>query len=217
MVAQIPSDTHAINDTGHTTDHNNATDVLVLITGTAAGGTPTVQGTMNNLAGGVTAQRFLRGNGTNVVLDKIYRSDIQNCQAASAGFTPASPASTTSTSMVMMGLAMAYTPTQSGIVVVHVTGTGATATSSVGFNVGVRYGTGTAPAHGAAVTGTTAGQDITDHGSGAGSQVGFAFVARLSGLTANTAYWFDLALSTTNASDAASLASIMAVIEEKLA
>lgn len=215
MTAQLPSDTHAINDTGHVTDHNNIVDVLTLLTGTAAGGTPTAQGILDNIAGGITNAHYLRANGTHVILDSLKVNDIGNLLANSAGFTPANPASTTSTTLVMMGLgaSVTYHPIGTGIVTVQVAGTGATASAGVGFNVGIRYNTGTAPAHGAAVTGTTAGADITDHGSGT-SQVGWASCARLA-LTAGSTYWFDIALSTSNAADAASVSSVMFVIQEQ--
>lgn len=130
---------------------------------------------------------------------------------ANVSSTPADPASTVSTTLVMMGLgsSWAITPASSGKVLVNVTGGVTTATAVVNFFYTGRFGTGTAPLNGAAVSGTRFGavEDAISAASAAGVYLPFAFTALVT-LTPGTAYWFDLALSTTNAADAASFRAL---------
>lgn len=124
---------------------------------------------------------------------------------------PNNPTATTSATLVMMGLGSGatITPASGGKVLVIVNGEVTTATGAVSCSVGARYGTSTAPTNGAAVTGTAFGAkaDYTTTAAGAAVPVPFAFSEILT-LTVGTAYWFDLALSTTNASDAASVTNL---------
>lgn len=140
---------------------------------------------------------------------------IVGSPAAAANTKPANPASTVSTTLVMMGCAVAYTPASSGKVAVTVTGQATTATAAVSLTLGGRYGTGGAPANGAAVTGTRFGAAadyaVTPPGIGVG--VPFCLTDVLA-LTPGTAYWLDLALSTSAAADAASLSNLSVTISE---
>lgn len=121
-----------------------------------------------------------------------------NIAPARASFAPASPTGTTSSSKVMMGLGSgaAFTPQGSGQVMAIFTGAFRNTGSTGAGTVGGRYGTGTAPANAAAGTGTQWGgnADQTLLCAGTSGGVGFTLVAILS-LTAGTAYWFDLAVS----------------------
>jgi hypothetical protein len=136
---------------------------------------------------------------------------------------PTAPASTVSTTLVMMGLgtnatgtAWAYTPTGSGNVLVTVTGYAQTATAAATMGVGARYGTGTAPANGTGVTGTRFGAagDPSVKPVSNGIPVAFSFTDLLA-LTPGTTYWFDLALDTSSAADAASLADVAITLAEQ--
>ena len=145
---------------------------------------------------------------------KLAISDLQTfikAGPASASATPANPTATASTSLKMMGLgsSCALTPGSSGTVLVTVTGEVTTATAVVTATWGGRYGTGAAPANGAAVSGTRFGAaaDLSTQAQAAGAGVPFALTALLS-LTPGTAYWFDIALDTANASDSASVTNI---------
>jgi trimeric autotransporter adhesin len=138
-------------------------------------------------------------------------------QTAPARFSPANPTGTTSTTQVMMGFGAtcAFTPTGSGLVLVTICGTSKTTVAQQPVTTGARYGTSTAPTNGAAVTGTRFGpaSDVAVSGSGAGAFCGFAITDVLT-LTPATAYWFDLAIQTGNASDTASVAAVtMTMIE----
>jgi hypothetical protein len=134
-------------------------------------------------------------------------------QAAPAGFTPANPTATASTTLVMMGLGStcAYTPTGSGLVLVNVTGYGFINTTLTFMTVGARYGTGTAPVNGAAVSGTRFGAvgdpQIRGNNTGTNNSTAFAFTALLT-LTPSTAYWFDIAAATNNAADTAQIQNV---------
>lgn len=124
---------------------------------------------------------------------------------------PNDPAGTTSATLVMMGLGSAWTitPTSTGKTLVIVTGEVTTAVGAVAATVGGRYGTGAAPANAAAVSGTAFGgkADFTTTTAGAGVKAPFA-VQEILTLTVGTAYWFDLALATANASDAGSVSNL---------
>jgi hypothetical protein len=144
---------------------------------------------------------------------------VGNAQAAPVGFTPSNPASTNSTSLAMMGIGSKckYTPTGSGQVLVNVTGAYYTETAAANITLGGRYGTGTAPLHGAAVTGTryggSADQIFKQSPLSDPTVVPFALTALLA-LTENAAYWFDLALSTSLSSGVASIQNISMTLAE---
>jgi hypothetical protein len=133
--------------------------------------------------------------------------------AASLGASPAAPASTTSTTLVMAGLAETITPANTGKVLVILSGSATNSTTGINGTVGARYGTGTPPANGAAVTGTRFG-GVADQGVHNGSvSAGSAFIfQQVLTLTANTTYWFDLCQST--ASNTASLPAVAVSLVE---
>lgn len=113
---------------------------------------------------------------------------------------PSAPTATASTTLVMGGLGatLAITPTSSGIVNVEIVGQMFTTTAGVQCSVAGRYGTGTAPANGVAVTGTAWGSNgtfiMTPPSTAAGVPFCFADIVTI---TPGTAYWFDLTFSTT--------------------
>jgi hypothetical protein len=61
----------------------------------------------------------------------------------------------------------------------------------------LRYGTGAAPAKGAAVTGTQIGAIVTSTPAD-GEFRPFSFIGQATGLVIGTAYWFDLTISATS-------------------
>lgn len=154
-----------------------------------------------------TSDTSMAPTGTN---KKVALSDLKTFVKSgptSVGSTPGAPATTVSLTLVMMGLgsSWALTPGSSGKVLVNVSGLVSTSTTAVSATYGGRFGTGTAPVNGAAVTGTRFGTAndiallpvITANGG-----TPFSLTALLT-LTPATAYWFDLALLTSNASNAA--------------
>jgi hypothetical protein len=137
-----------------------------------------------------------------------------------AGFKPSDPASTVSTTLVTMGLGStcAFTPGATGKVLVTVAGVFTTATGSVNMTIAGRYGTGTAPANGAADTGTAFGSSAAPsfHPPGTAVNGAFTVTGLITGLTVGTAYWLDLSVKTSNASDAASVSNLSVTVVELL-
>jgi len=161
---------------------------------------------------------FFASNGS-TVLAKINSAGVYiGPQAATVSYKPSNPTATTSLSVVCMGIGSTctYTPLATGKVLVTVCGSWLTATATVQGGIGARYGTGTAPANGAADTGTAWGTNAATENiraAGTGGGLPFAFTELLS-LTANTAYWFDLVTGTTNAADAATITNIVMTLQE---
>ena len=138
--------------------------------------------------------------------------------AAPASFTPANPASTTSVSAVMMGLGSTclFTPASTGNVLVTVAGTQGIATGTpIAVLIGGRYGTGSAPAHGAAASGTRFGwsADVAFGPNAATAYTGFAVTDAITGLAPGTAYWFDLAV-TSDGTNTAQLRGVTMTLAE---
>ena len=132
-------------------------------------------------------------------------------------FNPANPASTVSTAQVMAGLGstITFTPASTGKVLARISGLGETATAVSGYQIQGRYGTGVAPANGAAATGTAFAQGIlTLRPAVANGNITWEAVGGITGLTVGTAYWFDVAYDTLTAADALSISNIVATVQE---
>jgi hypothetical protein len=116
---------------------------------------------------------------------------------ASLQAAPTNPTSTTSTTGVMMGLGstIKLTPTKTGRFLVMIEGQGNVSVATASFTVGLRYGTGSAPANAAALTGTLIGQTIPGWSDVVNSNTPFALGGVVTGLTVGTQYWFDLSLA----------------------
>jgi hypothetical protein len=119
-----------------------------------------------------------------------------------AGTNPTAPGSTTVT-MAGMGASPAlctFTPVRSGRVMLMFTGNitiGTSAIAGSGIQTGLYYGTGAAPANGAAVTGTSLtnlviGSISNANGSAQTDVRPFHICAFLTGLSVGTTYWADL-------------------------
>jgi hypothetical protein len=142
-------------------------------------------------------------------------TDTFASNAVSFTSTPADPAATVSTTQVMMGLGSVWqlTPASSGKVLVVVEGLATTATAVADLAYSGRFGTPAsgAPANGAAVVGTIfgtrAGVTSTIRPALVSIGVPFTLTAVLS-LVKGTSYWFDIALNTGNAADAASVTNM---------
>jgi hypothetical protein len=128
------------------------------------------------------------------------------------------PTGTSNTTGVMMGLAGSITTgaSTSGIVQVIISGAVTNNTASSGWKYQIRYGTGTAPTNGAALTGTTAGY-LTAGTLGTGTNkaiMPFCIVAKIPSLSASTTYWIDLSLAA-GFSGTATLTDVCINAEEK--
>ncbi|MFN8210522.1 MAG: hypothetical protein U0T33_06100 [Bacteroidales bacterium] len=129
-----------------------------------------------------TAGNILRSNGTNIVSSAINQLQVDPADPTGAG-----------TGGAMMGLAVSFTPSSSGKVMIIVSGDIDNNTSNSGGQTQIRYGTGSAPANGNALTGTTAGGlvKLTSVAAAGNRRYPFSSNAIVS-LTPGTTYWFDL-------------------------
>jgi len=116
---------------------------------------------------------------------------------ASVDVIAASPTGTTSATPVMMGLAALITPTSSGRVLVLFSGHESVSMANKVLTTTIQWGTGTAPANGAALTGTQAGGTSVLTLQTASSDVTVAIEAIIPSLQAGVTYWFDVTLATT--------------------
>ena len=117
--------------------------------------------------------------------------------ATTANYLQAAPipgAAQTGSVMDGLGSSMIFTPSKNGVVLIIISGNYANSSNSAIASIQIRYGTGTPPAVGAAVTGTAVGsayriQSVTTITS-------FTTVSIAAGLTLGTPYWFDFGQTT---------------------
>src|SRR6185295_1321536 len=145
---------------------------------------------VSSIAGNTGAFTLTTGitNSTNAIKLALNNVTLQT--------TSASPTGTTGTAMMGLGSTCTLTPAYSTRIylVFH----GDCQNSSVAFvDVQARYGTGAAPANGAAATGTTLGGLIRYNPTTAANAVPFTVGGVITGLTPGTAYWFDICLAVT--------------------
>ena len=122
-----------------------------------------------------------------------YQLDQQNTLKATYQGTPADPTSTTNTTGVMMGLAGSITPTVTGKLLITISGDMKNGSNNGNSVTHIRYGTGTAPANGNALTGTVGGSLINMTAAAANQRVPFSCNVIVT-LTVGTTYWIDLGL-----------------------
>jgi hypothetical protein len=108
-------------------------------------------------------------------------------------FTNNSITGTTSYKMFGYGSSFSYVPIRSGTIIVSGSfrSLGTTASGSSGDDYALYYGIGSAPANGAAATGTLAVQMQCSTPNGATNM--YAIAGTITGLTLGTPYWLDLA------------------------
>jgi hypothetical protein len=112
--------------------------------------------------------------------------------------TVASPSGNVSTTDTAMGLGSTFvmTPQTKGSVMVWIAGMAINSTGAGdGVTIRGRYGSGTAPVNGV-TSGLGTQFSIDQHfvGSTTAGQQGFVVMGRITGLTLNTTYWFDLSI-----------------------
>lgn len=126
----------------------------------------------------------------------------QSLTNATLQSTTLSPTGTASTTAVMMGLGTTchITPTYSGRVEVNFRGTYQNAVAGANTVARAMFGTGTAPANGAASTGTQIGAAAAGSPGAANGDVSLAPGGVLTGLTVGTPVWFDIGLNVASGS-----------------
>ena len=179
-------------------------------------------------AGGATDRNAVTGNnvtstGTTIVLRGAHSLASSNvgyntALAASANFKPSDPSSTTSGTLVMMGLGstVMFTPHSTGKIEINLTCEIGVAGASTNVTVGPRYGTGAAPANGTSVTGARfgLGADALIRPAASSASSAFACTDVITGPATGTAYWFDLAIGTSDTSNAAFIQNVSVSITE---
>lgn len=127
---------------------------------------------------------------------------------------PADPTGITGATAKMLGLAVAFTPRVTGRVLVLVSGQATDDTNADTATYILRYGTGTAPANDAASTGTAGGLSRTFSALTSATSAPFSENQLITGLTLNTAYWFDFSAKATGAGAVANLTTLTFTIME---
>jgi hypothetical protein len=108
------------------------------------------------------------------------------------------PAGTTSATYVMMGMALVLTPVVATGGWITADGQITNSSNNSETDAVICYGTGAAPANGDAQTGTIITQPARYKSTAAGDFTPFSLTSVVSGLTAGTPYWFDLAVRAVN-------------------
>lgn len=135
---------------------------------------------------------YQKASGASLVLPALYQA------------SPSAPTGTTNTTGVMMGLAGSITPSASGRIEVNIEGTQTNSSSGHGCKTQIRYGTGSAPANGAALTGTAAGTQMDSVLFPTPNYyTPFSNTGIITGLTPGTTYWLDLSLAANSSGTAA--------------
>jgi hypothetical protein len=149
---------------------------------------------VSSIAGNTGAFTLSGGinNSTNAIQLSLTNATLQTGSLA--------PTGTTSTSGVMMGLGSTchITPVYSSRIQVSFQIDISNSVASSANTVSLRFGTGTAPTNGAAVTGTQVGSALNGQIQSAAVILPATLTAIITGLTPGTAYWLDLGLVTTS-------------------
>jgi len=123
-MATLPSDTRSPGTPDPAGDNNSIVDCLAVITGAAAGGgTVTVQGTIDTLAGGVTSNRVLAGNGTHITLRALANADLPFTLPLSIANGGTGQATATAALGALGGLVIQGATSVTGYTLVNGTGT----------------------------------------------------------------------------------------------
>lgn len=160
---------------------------------TVSGGGAVVTGN-SSVTGTLSVSGLL--NGAVGIQDSGVRVYSPNNTFKITNYQPADPPQAgfaAGTVMCGLGSALTFTPLISTRVIITISGNFRNDTSGNAAFVNLNYGTGTAPANGAASTGTILCKNVRSQDSAATSGYStFSFTYGLSGLTLSTAYWFDL-------------------------
>jgi hypothetical protein len=184
---------------------NGAADPGAGYINTPSAGGYKINGVIANVpTGGTTGQYLKKNSSTNYDCSWDQHSYVQGTQVSVT-------AGTTSTAGVMAGLPGSITPSTTGRVMFIVSGY-LTSSSAGAFAciVSMRYGTGSAPSHGAAATGTAIPNcpNAFGHSSSANFSVPFSLAVIITGLTVGTTYWLDVVYGSSAAGSTARLNTV---------
>jgi len=146
-----------------------------------------------SLANGGVAQAISAPAANGEQLRSIGTTSFDSFPTNFLNGTPSDKAGTTNTTGVMLGLAQTLAMQYSGRVLLIIQGRHGNSAANGYGGVTLRYGTGAAPANGAALTGTVAGLGQFHYNASAAAGItNFCLTAIITGLTKGTTYWFDL-------------------------
>jgi hypothetical protein len=184
---------------------NGAADPGAGYFNTPSAGGYKINGAIANVPTGGTVGQYLKKNSsTNYDCSWDQHSYVQGTQVGST-------AGTTSTGGVMAGLPGSITPSTTGRVMFIVSGyMTSSAAGAFAAIVGMRYGTGSAPSHGAAATGTLIPNcpAAFGHSASASYTVPFSVAVIITGLTVGTTYWLDVQYGSSSSSSTAKLNTV---------
>lgn len=169
---------------------NPQTDASKLTTGALpAGRLPALTGDVTSSAGSA-ATTLAAGSASNLNSGTLNNARLP-ARSSLAG-APANQSTAVGTqTMVGAGGTCTITPATSTRLLVIFSGILNNGTASQSVTMQLRFGTGAAPANGAAVTGTTVGGAVVVTNLVAASNQQFVLQGIITGLTATTAYWID--------------------------
>jgi hypothetical protein len=157
--------------------------------------------------GGTAGQLLKKNSATNY--DALWANDLATATLQTGVVTPPG---TTNITGIMAGLGQSasalITPVRSGKIFVTITGYGQNVTAGQGYIVQIRYGTGAAPAFGAAYTGTAVGTQPVAQSFQANARLPFSLSAVITGLTLGTQIWLDLGMAAWTAANTMTLSSV---------
>jgi hypothetical protein len=143
--------------------------------------------------------------------DTSQTTGLKWVASANSLSTPGDPGAA-SGAAVMMGLAGALTPTRSGNASITISGSVNNSIGTDTVTLQIRFGTGSAPVNGAAVTGTAIGAAPVYTIPASGGKIPYSISAIATGLALGTAIWIDLSLGT-NAGNGAIFKNTIAAFE----
>jgi hypothetical protein len=137
------------------------------------------------------------GSGTINARNGVYFNGTKLNQASGNGavvnVAASNPAANTSTTTFLMaGLGVSFTPLYSTRAHIFIQGEATNSTAGDGYEAAPVFGTGTAPANGAAAVGSTVSNAIATTLSTANGFGAFRVGGTATGLTPGTTYWIDL-------------------------
>jgi hypothetical protein len=135
---------------------------------------------------GLTASALIATNANKKLVSFAPSMTVQYSIGSAGG-------SSGSIKMCGMGNNLVFTPTRTGIVKITIDGDVKSPLTPGGLSIALKYGTGTAPVAGAAVSGTTMGATLVSDTPAANASGTWSMTRVVSGLTLNTQLWFDLA------------------------
>lgn len=147
---------------------------------------------------------------TNIIITASTSAPVLTMSTSNAQmYVPANPTGTATTSGSMQGMAMLYTPSASTTVIINQIGSYKAGAATM--TISARYGTGSAPANNAALTGTII-STTSFSDTGTGTVRVYAITGIVSGLTIGTQYWFDLSMA--ESTSTTSLTGIVTTIHD---